>query len=449
MVSITRALSQIKDDLARLVASESIEQVCREVGHAWRDRQLDPVKLIHLFILQILHHNTACSHVPRIAGRIFTASAYCQARSRLPLKVITTLVARIGLALQQTTRTTGTWHGLRPVLVDGSGCSMPDTPALQAHFGQPSNQSPGCGFPVAHLLAAFDADSGLILDLQVAPMRTHDMAQVSKIHPSLRVGDLLVADRAFSSFFHLVILHHRGVQICMRVHQNRIVNFRPRRRSADQVADADRRGRPTSRWVRSLGKHDQIVEWVKPPEAPAWMSAEPYDALPASIEVRELRYQVRTPGFRSREITLVTSLLDPVKYPAPELIKLYRRRWEVETCLGHLKTTLGLDVLHCKSVEGVMKEMWMFVLVYNLVRMVMLEAARRQEVAVERISFIDALRWLAHAPGDADLPALVVNPHRPNRIEPRVLKRRKKEFPVMKEPRDKLRQVLKGKPHAA
>ena len=165
--------------------------------------------------------------------------------------------------------------------------------------------------------------------------------------------------------------------------------------------------------------------------------------------MRELRYQVRTPGFRSREITLVTSLLDPVKYPAPELIKLYRRRWEVETCLGHLKTTLGLDVLHCKSVEGVMKEMWMFVLVYNLVRMVMLEAARRQEVAVERISFIDALRWLAHAPGDADLPALVVNPHRPNRIEPRVLKRRKKEFPVMKEPRDKLRQVLKGKPHAA
>lgn len=449
MANIPRALGRIKEDLAQLLSPDFIEQVCCEAGHTWRHRLLDPVTLIHLFILQILHHNTACSHLPRIAGRKFTASAYCQARARLPLKVIITLVARIGLAFHEATRTTGLWHGLRPVLVDGSGFSMPDIPELQAHFGQPGGQKKGCGFPVAHMVAAFEAHSGLIRDVTAGPLRTHDMAQTQAIHPSLHAGDLLVGDRGFCSFAHLALLQSQGVEACLRVHHKQIVSFRRHRRSAGEVSRARRAGRPTSRWLASLGTRDPLVEWVKPKERPAWMSAAEYDALPASLQVRELRYQVRTPGFRTREITLVTTLLDPVKYPAEELAELYATRWRVETCLRDLKITLGLDVLHCQSVDGVMKELWMFVLVYNLVRMVMLEAARRQEVDPRRISFIDAMRWLAHAPADAELPALIVNPDRPNRIEPRVIKRRMKEFPLMKQPRDKLRQALFRKKPAA
>jgi hypothetical protein len=448
MVSFPSALRRIKDELADLLTRPFIEQVCREAGHSWRRRVLDPVTTIHLFILQVLHHNTACSHLSRLTGKPFSASAYCQARARLPLKVVTTLAARVAELLQQTTAVGGRWHGHRTVLLDGSGCSMPDTPDLQRHFGQPGAQQKGCGFPVAHLLTAFDAHAGLLLDVEPAPLRTHDLAHVSAIHPRLRPGDLLVADRGFCSFAHLALIQQGGMEACLRMHQMQIVSFRPHRRC---VGTSHRRstGLPRSRWLKRLGPDDQMVEWPKPKTRPSWISVAAYDALPESIRVRELRYRIRTPGFRTREVTLVTTLLDPVRYPARELAELYRARWEVEINLRHLKTTLGLDVLHCQTVDGVLKELWMFVLVYNLVRAVMFEAARRQRVAPQRISFFDALRWLVHAAPDEELPALLVNPDRRDRIEPRVIKRRMKEFPLMKKPRTELRQALLRRRHAA
>lgn len=446
MVSITHALARIKGDLSNLLGRSFIEPICRECQHTWRERLLDPVTLIHLFILQILHRNTACSHLPRIAGPTFTASAYCQARKRLPLGVLQQLIFRIGHALQEHTGSDGRWHGHRVVLIDGSGFSMPDTPALRRHFGQPGAQKKGCGFPVAHLLLAFDRGSGLILGVTAAPLRTHDLADMKKIHPHLRPDDVLVGDRGFCSYAHLGLIVQRSLHACLRMHQKQIVSFRPHRKAATKKQAT---GQPRSRWKTRLGYHDQIVEWTKPPQKPVWMSAKDFAALPASLEVRELRYQVTTPGFRTRQITLVTTLLDAEKYPAQELAELYRSRWQVETHIRHLKTTLGMDVLHCKSVDGVLKEMWMFVLVYNLVRMVMLEAARRQEVDPDRISFIDAVRWLAHAPPDEPLPPLQVNPHRPDRIEPRVIKRRMKEYTLMTQPRNQLRQaLLKQKPAA-
>jgi hypothetical protein len=179
------------------------------------------------------------------------------------------------------------------------------------------------------------------------------------------------------------------------------------------------------------------------------MTAEEYARLPDSIVVREVRYTITEPGRRTRVVTLVTTLLDPERYSAQELARLFGLRWQVETNLKHLKQTLGMDVLRCTTVEGVLKELTLFVLVYNLVRRVMCEAGRRQDVLPDRISFIDAWRWLRHAcPGDA-LPNLVVNPLRPGRWEPRVRKRRPKEFPVMKRPRDVLRKELRTKKVAA
>ena len=172
------------------------------------------------------------------------------------------------------------------------------------------------------------------------------------------------------------------------------------------------------------------------------MTPEQYAALPESLLVRELRYTIKRRGFRVREVTLVTTLLDPQRYPATELAQLYLRRWRIETNFGHLKTTLGMDVLHCKTVAGVQKEATMFVLVYNLVRMVMREAAQRQQVDVERISFIDTLRWLTTTPPDVPLPPLIINPDRFGRFEPRVRKRRPKQYPVMKRPRAELRKAL-------
>lgn len=172
------------------------------------------------------------------------------------------------------------------------------------------------------------------------------------------------------------------------------------------------------------------------------MTAEEYAALPASIFVRELRYRVSQPGFRTREILLVTTLLDPIQYPAAELAQLYFDRWRVEVNLRHLKQTLHMDVLRCKTVAGIHKELRMLALVYNLVRLIMLEAAKQQRVNVERISFIDALRWLVHVRPGESLCTLIVNPLRLGRVEPRVVKRRPKQYPLMKRPRHELKQAL-------
>jgi hypothetical protein len=187
------------------------------------------------------------------------------------------------------------------------------------------------------------------------------------------------------------------------------------------------------------------VEWFKPATRPKWMSAQDYANLPETLTVRELRYRVERPGFRTREVTLATTLLDAELYPVDALAQLYRTRWRVELHLRELKTTMHMDVLKCKTVEGVLKELLIYAIVYNLVRLVMLEASRRQEVDVERISFVDALRWLASAHfGDA-LPRLVVNPLRPDRLEPRVRKRRPKQYPLMQKPRAELRKALLDK----
>jgi hypothetical protein len=158
--------------------------------------------------------------------------------------------------------------------------------------------------------------------------------------------------------------------------------------------------------------------------------------------LREVRYHLGTPGFRTRQITLVTTLLDPVVYRVADLAELYQLRWQVETSLTYLKTTMRMDVLHCKTVSGVLKELTAFAIVYNLVRMVMWHSATLQHLGVERISFLDALRWLGAPSTAMPLVALIVNPVRPDRAEPRVKKRRPKSFPFMIKPRQELRQQL-------
>jgi len=196
-----------------------------------------------------------------------------------------------------------------------------------------------------------------------------------------------------------------------------------------------------------LGVTDQLVEWVKPGHLPrhppAWMTPELFAALPVGLCMRELRYRVAQRGLRTQTVTLVTTLLEVDLYPADALADLYQTRWQVETNLRHLKQTMGLDVLHCQRLLGVLKELTVFAVVYNLVRVVMLAAAQRQGVALERLSCVDALRWLSTArPGDP-LPPLVVNPHRPNRVEPRAVKRRPKPYPLLTKPRQEARNALK------
>lgn len=439
--SPTAALQQIRADIAAVLSPDVIRRLCKEVGHSWRERLLDPVTTIHLFVLQVLHRNTACAHLPRLTGQDFSVSGYCQARARLPLVLLERLLDALVNATESI-RDAGRWRGHRTWLVDGTGVSVPDTPGLQKAFGQPTNQAAGCGFPVARIFALFHAGTGLLTKMVIAPLRSHEAAHVTALHPPLAAGDVLVGDRAFGSFPHLTHLLSRGLHGVFRVCARRVVDFTPNRSHPPRWNGPTATGRSRSRWVRSLGPRDQVVEWLKGYTRPAWLTAEAFAALPVAITVRELRYEVDRPGFRVRSVTLVTTLLDPVAYPADALAALYHSRWRVEVNLGHLKTTLGLDVLRCQTEAGVRREIVMFAVVYNLVRVVMGEAARHQEVHPDRISFADALRWLASSPPGTPLPNLVVNPSRPDRVEPRCQKRRAKKYPYMIHSRAILRQKL-------
>lgn len=442
--NIARIVAQFKQSWSRELEDEAIVRACQEAGHQWRERELGPVATVKMFLLQILFGNVACQFVPHLAGKDVTGSAYCTARGRLPLAALQTLLSRCTTQMAECVKGTGLWLGHRLFLIDGSGFSMPDTPELREHFGQPGGQAAGCGFPVAHWLALVHFGSGLFQKVLTAPLRTHDLNGVAKLHPELEAGDVALGDRAFGTYGHVALLVLRSLHGIFRAHQKLLVDFTPGRPHVipGQGKSDHHTGKPRSRWIESLGPLDQIVDWFRPVNVPAWLSAESWAALPATLRVRELRYTIARPGFRVQTVTLVTTLLDPVRYPKEKLAEAYDLRWTIETNLAHIKTTMRMDVLRCQTVRGIEKELTMFLLVYNLVRMTVLEAAKRQGVPPERISFVDALRWLATArPGD-ELPDLVVTPHRPGRIEPRVRKRRPKQFPLMKKPRAELRKAL-------
>jgi Transposase DDE domain len=446
---ISTTLNTLRQDLAAGLGGDFIVKACRSAGHTWSDScLLTPAAIIHWFLVQIFHGNTALTHVSLLAGRAFTASAFCQARAALPLAVYRAVLREMVKGLIPATEAVGLWLGHRTFLADGSTFSMPDTPELQAHFGQPGGQAKGCGFPIAHILALFHAGTGLLLEVIAAPLRSHDMAGVLGILPLLMAGDILVADRGFCSFAHLALLLKKGAHAVFRLHQKQIADFTPGRAHA-QPRKAAPKGMPRSRWVSACGLMDQVVEYFKPAQCPKWMSEDEYRVLPESIMVRELRYRITAPGFRTREVTLVTTLLDPVAYPADALAELYGTRWRVEENLKSLKHTMKMDVLKCKKVDGVLKELTMYAIAYNLVRVAMCEAGDRQGVMADRISFVDALRWLGGAEEGEEMPELVVNPRRPGRYEPRVKKRRPKQYPLMRKPRSELRKLLREKDLAA
>ena len=459
MASIVASLRRIKQNPLAVIDRERVESICRECGHDWRQRELDPATTIGLFIQQVIAGNCPCSEVRHLpssssSSSSFTAQAYCDARARLPLTVYQTLFHEVyqRVVLRHTRRADHLWHGHRTFHIDGSTFSMPDTPELRAVFGLPSGPAQGCAFPVAHLLVLFSAATGMLIDLWAAPLHTSDLAETPEAHLHLDRGDILIGDEYFSGYSHLAMLQAQGLHGLFPVHHLRIVDFTKDRTHGHGRRAADAKGMVRSRWIRSLGKEDQLVEYFKPRQRPARLTQQQFDALPPSIVVRELRRTVQRPGLGKITITLVTTLLDPLKYPAAELLALRLRRWDVETDLRHLKTTMQMDVLRCKTEAGVRKELAVFGLVYNLVREVMLEAAGRQAVPVSRISFVDAYKWLRHAKPDDTLdtlPPLLVNPYRPNRIEPRCKKRRPKQYDLMNRPRHELRKRLKNQRKAA
>jgi hypothetical protein len=452
MLTIDQALRRIKGNLEAYLPQRLVQRLADQTQLGRRRRTLTPVVTTFLFLRQILDGNTACSHLRHLAGLEFSAAAYCRARRRLPFGFFQRLQNAVTQACFDAAPlpSAARWHGHEVYLIDGSSFSMPDTPDLQQAFGQPGNQAPGCGFPTAHLLLSCQLRTGYIRKVLAAPLRTQDLAQAALLHPALPVNAVLVGDRALCSYAHLALCRQGGRHGLFRAHQRLLVDFRCRRRYARPGTSPRRaRGLPRSRWLRRLGPDDQLVQYFKPRERPVWMTPEAYAALPDTLVGRELRYRVTLPGRRTHVVTLVTTLLDCRRYSRRALARLYGLRWTVETNLAHLKRTLGLDVLHCKTFVGAMKEVTMFVTAYNLVRRVMRQAAAQQDVATERISFVDAVRWLAAARPHEPLPRLRVLPQRRGRSEPRVKKRRPKQYDLMVRPRAVLRQALVNTADAA
>ena len=446
MASVSRTLERIKQDLEPFLSEESIVAAAREVGHEWRERILGPVQTVHHFVLQILFCNTAMTHLRHVGSAAVKAPAYCRARQRLPREVLEKLLSQSSRAMQEANAPEEPlWCGHRTYMVDGSSAIAPDTPDSQKEFDQPTACKEGCGFPVPKLLGLFDAFSGLVLSMLCFPLYTHEQSKVWMVHPLLKAGDLLLGDRGFCSLAHLAMLFSRGVFGLFRMHQKQIVDFRPHRKHQRKNAKRPKRTKskgaggkpvPRSQFVRRLGRHDQVVRWFKDTVSrPKWMSDEQYDALPESLLVRELRFVLPRRGQRTLCITIATTLLDPLLYPKEKIAELYGVRWQVETHFAELKTTLKMRKLKSKTAEGVKKELAVYALVYNLAHAVMTRAARQQGVAPQRISFIDTLRCLLGTEPGAELPDLVVNPYRPHRHEPRVVKDREDTYTKMTHPR--------------
>ena len=274
---IESVLEQVKGDVTEALSPERIEQICRELNHVWRDCTLNPITTVYAFLRQVLAGNIACDHVPHLLDLDVTGEAYCKARARLPLELFQRLMEGVARAVRA--QVPNCWRGHRLWHVDGSACSMPDTPSLQEAFGQSGAQRPGCGFPVARLLTLFDASTGFLLRVLPAPLRSHDLSRVQRMHEAFQPNDVVVGDRGFCSYAHLALLNLAGVFAVFRIHQATIVNFQKRRPYSPQkrAKNVPRvKGQPTSRWVQSLGRHDQIVEAFKPTQRPSWITPEDF-----------------------------------------------------------------------------------------------------------------------------------------------------------------------------
>ena len=367
--------------------------------------------------------------------------AYCRARAKLPLAVLQQLTTTVADGCEQRLPAAWLWQGRHVHLVDGTTVSMPDTPDNQAAYPQAKTQAPGVGFPIARLVVLLSLATALVQGMAVGPYagkETGESALVRELLTRLAPGDILLADRYYCSYFMVALLLERQLDFVVRLHQCRRADFRRGRR---------------------LGRGDHVVTWTRPAK-PEWMDEATYQRMPRSLQVREVQVQVQQPGFRTESLVVVTTLTDAARYTREDLAELYHQRWLVELDIRSIKVTLGMDVLRCQSPAMVEREMWTCLLAYNLIRQTMLAAAERAGRAPRELSFTAALQKIAAAWAvlsscsvalAAELVELTLRDigknlvgNRPDRVEPRAIKRRPKPHKLLNEPRAAARAKLLG-----
>jgi hypothetical protein len=432
-----------------------IHHTARRLGVFFRERIFTPAVTLWTFLGQVLDHDHSCRQAVarllafRSARGLRPCSpntgAYCKARGRLPEQLLQELTRVTGRGVAEQAPAAWRWKG-RPVqVVDGTGLSMPDTPANQKAFPKSKNLPAGVGFPLLRLVVVFSLTVGTVLEAALGRRRGKGHGEQSlfrSLWERFQPGDVLLADRLYGDFFTLARAGARGLDVVTRPAAGREpIRFQGHR--ADQ----------------------RRLCWVKP-QRPPWLGRREYDQLPRYLSLRAVRVLVRQPGFRTKRLVLVTTLTDAAAVTGADLAELYRRRWQAELHLRSLKQSLQMDILRGHSPATVRKEVWAHLLVYNLVRQVMARAAAAAGVRADEVSFtgavqtlnaflpeMRALRTAAEAQVLWEVLLWAVGQHRvgdrPDRYEPRAVKRRPKHFPRLSQPRAEARRRLRRRPKRA
>ena len=402
-----------------------------------RARIYTPLVTFWAFLSQVLDPDGCCRRAVTRVQTLCSAlrlplpgedtGAYCTARTRLPIRLLYQLFWSTVEHLGRRSRA-----GRRIVVMDGTSVRLPDTAKNAAAYSYTPRQPPGCGFPLLQLLALFDLHTGAWLAMTKSKTKAHDARLAWRLLKHLRTGDILLADRAFCSYAFIAACQAKGVDVVMRLHQAR-----------DPQLDRSQR----------LGPADWLMRWARPAQAPKGQPPGRYRALPAHLSMRLVHVQSHSPGHRTTELKIVSTLLDPAAYSAPQLATWYLRRWQIELCFDDLKTSLGMDVLRCKSPHMVARELLLHMIAYNLVRHLMQSAESSRELdsrhtlsfkgTLDRLDQWQATLWSAPTSRQArqrheDLLWTIAHdevPERPGRKEPRVTKARQNKYTLMTKPR--------------
>jgi hypothetical protein len=450
-------LATCRRQLSHLSLSELVSifspwiDVPETFGPAGRKRLFSPLRrTFWLFLSQVLAADPSCRETVRkalawlalLSGKMASPStaAYCKARARLPQQDIDALHRQVTQTVEARYAQEHLWYGRRVKILDGTGLSMPDTAANRKVYPLSKRAKPGCGFPLMRLVVLFCLSTGLILQVAKGTLKTAERTLARSLWNSLKPGDILLADRGFCGYADFFYLAQRGLDCVMRNHS--------RRTKALSV-------------VKKISKADSLILWHKTGRCPKWLTPQQWLDMPGTIKLRQISFCLAIPGFRTRAITVVTTLLDYKAYPKEALADLYGTRWMAELFLRDIKTTMGMDILRCKTPQMVHKEISMYLMAYNLTRALMLEAARRHGVSPFRISFkgtIATVRQWAPILTAAHLDPLSrqhltetlleylatdLLPKRPHRSEPRARKRRQKNYQLLTKPR----RIFKESPH--
>jgi hypothetical protein len=412
---------------------------------AHRERLFPPTETLSMFLAQVLSADGSCRQavndamVKRLIGGLKPGSTdtggYCKARARLPVAMVSTLARQAAGVIAAGAPSWWHWRGRAVRLVDGATVSLPDTEENQAAYPQSRSQKAGLGFPICRVVGLLCLGSGALLDAATGPCQgkgSDEQALLRSILDALQGDDILLGDAFYATYFLLCDLVSRGLDGLFEQQG-------ARKRSTDFSQG------------EKLGVRDHLIILTKPKKKPHWMSQEAYDRAPATLTVRE---------FQAGGKIMVTTFLCPKDAPKAVLKALYRRRWNVELDLRNIKTTLGMEKLRCKTPEMAIKELWVYLLAYNLIRLLMAQAALLADQIPRQLSFKHTVQiWVAWqqrggAMHDAvsinALLILIAEPRvglRPGRIEPRAVKRRPKPFPLLTQSRQAARQAIRENGH--